>query len=151
MSSGQVPSGMRDDDDDDDDEKTGVFTTSRCAPWVHVHQKQTSFEKVHGSRAPQKLPSANADAGVGLQQLLVVSLREGTDVLVLACFGVCCVSPKRKEGVGLGLNNKRRAGQEWPAQMRSRPIERPRTLQRLGALSPAKPSIGEGVNIQTDL
>lgn len=35
--------------------------------------------------------------------------------------------------------------------MRSRPIERPRTLQRLGALSQAKPSIGEGVNIQTDL
>lgn len=82
----------------------------RCAPWVHVHKKQTSFEKVHGSKAPQKLPSAkpsvarqgaNADAGVGPQELLVVSLREGTDVLVLACLSVCCVSPNRKEGVSL--------------------------------------------------
>lgn len=35
--------------------------------------------------------------------------------------------------------------------MRSRPIEGPRTLQRLGALNPAKASICEGVNIQTDL
>lgn len=77
-------------------------------------------------------------------------------MLVLACFSVkraCYLSPKRKEGVSLGLNIKRReqgrghSGCPGSLQANRAPQD-PATTR---CIEPSQASICEGVNIQTDL
>lgn len=77
---------------------------------MHVEQRQTSFEKVRGSRTPQKRAIGQAKGGTVKCRFgcwswtaadeLVVSVREGTDVLVLACLSVkrVCCGPKEERG-----------------------------------------------------
>lgn len=107
---GQVPSGMRDDDDDDDDdydEKAGVFAASAVPlgcmfassrlpsrKFMEVKRHRNCHRPSQGWHGRCKCGRWSRTAGVEL----VVSLREGTDVLVLACLSVCYTGFPEKEG-----------------------------------------------------
>lgn len=107
-----------------DVERTGLFAASAAPLWCMLKRMQNSFEKVRGSKkAPRKMPpakpsvaqkSADADAEVGLQKLSwLLACGKVPMCWCLPALGVkrvCCLPPKRKEGVSLGLNIKRPAG-----------------------------------------